>query len=104
MIAVEHYDSRHVSNPDPRGKISDLSFHKVCNAIVNACQKHGPTGPMGLFPIGSGLDFFKALDKWASSGSPNPTHFVADDQYNDERYRYIECNNPTFLRSNGFET
>src|SRR5205085_9047389 len=58
--------------------------------VVRTCQRHGPTGPLGGFPLkqqGAGT-----LD-W-EMGDEDPIYWVVDDQYNDERYLDMEFEDP----------
>jgi hypothetical protein len=91
-VRVEHYTTERIPNPSPTGQVSQQLFHEVRNAIVQACRKHGPTGPMGLFPVGRRFnDSGEFLSAW-ESGDANAVYWVIDDQYNDfEQYQYLEC-------------
>jgi len=90
MITIENYTSERIPNPSPFGEVSQQMFHTVRNDLVRTCRKHGPTGPMGLFPVGRSFeDAGEFLAAW-ESGDANPAYFVIDDQYNDELYQYVE--------------
>jgi hypothetical protein len=90
MLMIEHYTAERIPNPSPSGEVSLQLFHKVRNDIVQTCRTHGPTGPMGLFPVGHSFkDSGEVLDAW-ESGDADPAYYVIDDQYNDEFYQYVE--------------
>ena len=103
MVKIEHFTAERIPNPSPSGVPQQL-FHTVRNAIVQKCRKHGPTGPMGLFPVGRTFtDTGEFLDAW-ESGDSTPVFYVIDDQYNDfEQYQYIECLDAAYMTSEWLE-
>jgi hypothetical protein len=82
-LTVEHFRTRRVPNLYS-GELSWGIYQTVRNAIVRACRSHGPTGPMGEFPVER-----KSADisDW-KHGDENPVYWIVDDQYNDEMYIY----------------
>ena len=94
MVRIEHFTEKHI--PDPNGNVSSLQFHEARNAVVTACRLHGPTGPFGVLPLDKLANFEEWLPLW-EQGDPNAAYFVVDDQYNTERYQYVECSDPDFF-------
>jgi hypothetical protein len=94
MVRIEHYTKVRIADPD--GSASPSDFHAARNAVVRACRLHGPTGPFGVLP----LEKLQDSDEWRSlweRGDPDAVYFVVDDQYNCERYQYIECTDPQYF-------
>jgi hypothetical protein len=94
MVQIEHYTEERITDPD--GNASLWDFHQARNAVVRACRLHGPTGPFGVLP----LEKLDGSDEWLSlweRGDPNAVYFVVDDQYNSERYQYVECTDPQYF-------
>jgi hypothetical protein len=94
MVRIEHYTMGHVVDPD--GNVSFKKFHEARNDVVRACKLHGPTGPMGYFPFDAGHDE-DVLLAWGKTADPEPAYWIIDDQYNAERYQYIECTDPEYF-------
>jgi hypothetical protein len=89
-ISVQHYRTKRVPNPSPTGELPWRQYQTVRNTIVRTCRRHGPTGPLGEFP----LDKEDAdLIDW-EPGDDNPVYYIVDDQYNDEMYLYMEFVDP----------
>jgi hypothetical protein len=93
-LKVVPFTHRRVPNPYPGGELPWQVYHTVRNAIVRACRKHGPTGPMGEVRITAGADSvgdqrIEDPESW-EPGDRDPTYYIIDDQYNDERYLYTE--------------
>ncbi len=93
-LNVIRFTKERVPNPYPEGELPWQIYQGVRNAIVLACRKHGPTGPMGEVRIVEGVDdpyrqLFKQPGFW-ERGDPNPCYYVIPDQYNHERYLYAE--------------
>ena len=88
QLRVVSYTEERIPNPYPKGSLPWQIYHKVRNAVVRTCRRHGPTGPMGICPISRWRSAPDIL-KW-ESGDPDPVYYVIDDQYNDERYLYAE--------------
>jgi hypothetical protein len=86
-IPVVHYAVERIPNPSPGGLPWQV-YHSVRNAVVRTCREFGPTGPMGECPIVVGPDRPPVRD-WPPGDDPCD-FFVVDDQYNDERYIYME--------------
>lgn len=84
-IRVEHYAVEHVDNPNPDGDVSSKLYHSVRNAVLRCCRRFGHSGPPevpgfdGDTPPGDDSIDLNLLD-----------YFVVDDQYNHERYVYVE--------------
>jgi hypothetical protein len=97
MVKIEQFTEPHLHDPD--GSASAYEFHEARNAIVRTCKLHGPTGPMGEFPfdLPEDEDCFRV---WYESGDHDPAYFVIDDQYNSERYQYIEISDEKFFTEN----
>jgi hypothetical protein len=102
-LSVKHYESDRVPNPYPGGDLPWHVYHRVRNAVVRTCRRYGPTGPMGERKLGNwfsrtflgfGQDAIQMLDTW-ESGDDNPIYWVVDDQYNHERYLYMDLTKPT---------
>ena len=88
---IEHYTAERIPNPDPAGDVSWQRYHTVRNAVLQSCRQFGPSGPMGPCPI---IEADRPPDNWPV-GDPNPIdYFVVDDQYNHERYIYVEVVRP----------
>jgi len=85
-LAVEHYQSERIPNPYPGGDLSWRQYQAVRNAMVLTCRRHGPTGPMGEFPLHKNS---ADIMDW-EPGDSNPVYFIVDDQYNDEMYLFME--------------
>ena len=89
-VRVVYYNQKRV--PDPLAAIRELpwqEYHAARNRIVRLCRAHAPTGPMGECPIRPDREDLPDVMKWGA-GDPDPTYFVVDDQWNHERYIYIE--------------
>jgi hypothetical protein len=86
-LVVERYRTNRVPNPYPGGEMPGSLYYTARNAVVRACRRHGPVGPMGevAFPEAGS----KARPRW-ERGDPNPVYFVVDDWYNHEMYLYME--------------
>jgi internalin A len=70
QVPVIYYEAERIPDNRPgAGKVSYSQFLKVREAIVSVCRQHGATGP---------------------EQSRNPDYYVIDDQYNEERYQYVE--------------
>jgi len=93
-LAVEYYTVDHVPNDHPDGKLPWRLYQTVRNAIVRTCRRHGPTGPLGEIPLDK--QSLNILKDW-QRGDENPVYWVVDDQYNDERYLYMEIEDPLAL-------
>ena len=87
-MKVIPYSEERVPNPYPKGPLPWQIYHKVRNAVVRTCRRHGPTGPMGECRI-SRWRAAPNIFKW-QRGDPDPVYYIIDDQYNDERYLYAE--------------
>jgi hypothetical protein len=87
-FAIEHFTAEHIPNPNPAGKTPWYVYHTVRNAMVCCCRGHGPTGSMGIFTFDPQRPEFM-FDQWAG-GDADPWYYIVDDQYNSERYLYIE--------------
>ena len=83
-----------IPNDYPGGDLPWQVYHSVRNALVEACRKHGPTGPMGLVKIDSDVEDPHAMlaeDRYFwEFGDADPWYYIIDDQYNHERYCYAE--------------
>ena len=85
-MPVVHYAVERIPNPRPGGLTWQI-YHSVRNAVVRACRAFGPTGPMGECPIVVGPD--DPPSGWPLGDRPC-VFYVIDDQYNEERYIYME--------------
>jgi hypothetical protein len=75
-IPVVHYKTERVPDDRPgAGELSGDQFWSVRDRIVAACREHGPVGPDDR-ETGCDYDDF--------------VYWVVEDQYNDERYQYVE--------------
>jgi hypothetical protein len=90
-LVVERYTTERVPNPHPRGELPWRLYQTVRNAVVRTCRCHGPTGPLGEIPLDKD-DLDLILDR--EEGDEDPIYWVVDDQYNDERYLYMEFEDP----------
>jgi hypothetical protein len=88
MVRIEHYTAERIA--DPEGNASWEDFLEARNAIVCACRLHGPTGPMGIYDFDKADGTNDLFDIW-ETGDPGAVYFVAEDQYNSERYQYVGC-------------
>ena len=88
-LPVVPYTDDRVPNDYPGGDLPWQVFHAVRNALVVACRKHGPTGPMGVARIEPDVERGPNLYAW-ERGDPDEVYFIVDDQYNHERYFYAE--------------
>ena len=86
QLKVAPYTLKRIPNPYPEGDLPWQVYHTVRNAIVRACRRHGPTGPMGECVIEDGRNA-PDLAGWKRGDNP-ATYFIVDDQYNEERYLY----------------
>lgn len=87
-LRVVRFTREHIPNSYPKGRLPWQVYHRVRNAVVRACRCHGPTGPMGICPVSRWRRAPNIL-KW-ERGDPEPTYYIIPDQYNDERYVYVE--------------
>jgi hypothetical protein len=84
---IEHYTADRVPNPSPTGDLTWQAYHTVRSAVLRCCRTFGPSGPMGECPIS---DAQSIPDSWPI-GDPDPLdYFVVDDQFNHDRYIYVE--------------
>jgi hypothetical protein len=91
-IIIEQYTAERVPNPHSRGKLPWQLYHSARNAVVRCCRRFGKVGPMGECPITDEKEI--PFDRWPL-GDPEPLDFlVIDDQYNDDRYVYLEIVRP----------
>jgi hypothetical protein len=95
-LKVVPFTQERIPNPYPGGELPWQIYHTVRNDIVQACRKHGPTGPMGVIKIDWDVDDayrqgFLEPGFW-ESGDDDPMYYIIDDQYNHERYCYAELN------------
>lgn len=75
-IPVIHYDTERIPDDRPgAGKLTANQFWSVREKIVDACRKHGPVGPD---------------DRERGFDYGNFVYWVVEDQYNEERYQYVE--------------
>ena len=91
-VKVTHYNADRIPNPYPPGRLPWWKYHKARNALVRTCRKYGPTGPMGERTIIEGNEpqnAIEILQGW-ERGDPDRVFFVLDDQYNHDRYLYLE--------------
>lgn len=88
-VPLDHYTSKRVPNPSPNG-VSWQQYHTVRNAVLRGCKRFGTAGGMGECPIVPGDN--PPLEGWPLGDYPDPAFWVVDDQYNDERYIYLEVN------------
>jgi hypothetical protein len=83
-----------IPNDYPGGDLPWQMYHSVRNALVETCREYGPTGPMGLVKIVSGVEdpcmMLAEDENFWESGDPDPWYYIIDDQYNHERYCYAE--------------
>jgi hypothetical protein len=86
-LRVKHYTAEHIPNSYPKGDLPWQVYHEVRNAVVRTCRRHGPTGPLGVRPLD--LDDLESAKAW-EFGDKDPLYWVIDDQYNNERYLYLE--------------
>ncbi len=70
-VVVEHYTSTHIDNPNPAGETPYSVFQHIYEGLENVCRRYGPTGP----------------------GDHDCELYLVDDQYNDERYHYLQIYN-----------
>ncbi|MBI3466578.1 MAG: hypothetical protein HY000_26490 [Planctomycetes bacterium] len=89
-LLIEHYTDDRIPNPYPDGSLPWQVYQAVRNAIVRTCRKHGPTGPMGECPLDAPVRSPYGLRGAWPLGDDPCVFFVVDDQYNDERYIYLE--------------
>jgi hypothetical protein len=87
-MPVVHYTVERIPNPSPGGLPWQV-YQSVRNAVVRACREFGPTGPMGECPIVVGPDQPYGLRDWPRGDDPC-VFYIIDDQYNYERYIYME--------------
>ena len=89
---IEHYSGERVPNPYPPGQLTWQVYHAVRNAVLRCCRRFGPSGPMGECPITTANE--PSIADWPL-GHPDPVDYlVVDDQYNHERYVYVEVVRP----------
>jgi hypothetical protein len=102
QLKVVRFTLKRIPNPYPGGDLPWQVYHTVRNAIVRTCRLHGPTGPMGECVIEEGRDF-PDINVW-ERGDKQLGYYIIDDQYNHERYLYMELYgddpfNPAWLAS-----
>lgn len=85
---IEHYTAKRIPNPYPAGDLTWQIYHTVRNAFFRCCHKFGRAGPMGTCPITDDAEI--PHDDWHVADRDALDFFVVDDQYNDERYIYVE--------------
>ena len=93
-LRVEPYATDRVPNADLTGELTWQAYHGVRNALVTACRRHGPTGPMGVVRLDPDVTnpYRAVMDELGSwdRGDPDPVYWLVPDQYNHERYCYAE--------------
>ncbi len=77
--AIVYYDAECIPDDRPRGPVSSEQFFTVREAIVEGCRRHGLVGPDD------------------GGTHENFVYWVIDDQYNDERYQYLELCKPSAM-------
>lgn len=88
-LTVEHYTVERIDNPYPDGHLAWQVYHGARNAVVRTCRRFGPTGAMGECPLDVDVEDPYGLRTWPLGDDPC-VFYVVDDQYNDERYLYVE--------------
>jgi hypothetical protein len=95
---IEHYTAERIPNPYPAGDLPWQVYHTVRNAVVRCCRRFGPTGPMGELPIADS-DSPDSEKNWESGDDDPVDYYIIDDQYNSERYLYMELLRPEALHA-----
>jgi len=85
-LAVEHFRTKRIPNPSPSGELPWGLYQTVRNCLVRTCRRHGPTGPLGEFPLETDSH---DISDWGR-GDDKHMYWIVDDQYNDEMYLYLE--------------
>ena len=91
-IRVVHFADERIT--DPLGVREELTwqvYHAARNHLLEICEKHGTAGPMGKRPVD--VDKETSDDRWHISAKA-PDFYIIDDQYNSERYLYLEICSP----------
>lgn len=81
-VPIVVYDAERIPDDRPgAGETSGEVFYAVREEIIEVCARHGPT--------------------WDQPGvdSSNCDYWVVDDQYNDERYQYLEVKSRAFTKA-----
>lgn len=88
---IEHYSQERIPNPHPDGSVSWQLYHTVRNSVLRCCRDFGIAGAMGECPISDdeGIDYLN----WPVENRKPLDFYVCDDQYNSERYVYVEVEN-----------
>jgi hypothetical protein len=71
-IPVVYYEQERIPDDRPGRPATAKQFYSVREAMVKACRQHGCVGPDD------------------SRGDHGYVYYVVDDQYNDERFQYLE--------------
>jgi hypothetical protein len=99
-FVVEYFVADHIPNPAPGSKLPWRLYQTVRNAVVRTCRRHGPTGPLGELRLDK--PNLNIIEDW-QDGDEDPVYWVVDDQYNDERYLYMEFEDSQALSPNWLE-
>ncbi len=90
---IEHYTAKRIPNPYPGGELPWQIYHTLRNAVFRGCRKFGKVGVMGVCPITDDTEI--PFHNWHVADRDAIDFFVVDDQYNDERYIYVEIELPS---------
>ena len=92
-MRIQVYTSSRITNEHPDGPVSKTRWMNVRNALVKACRRHGGVGPLGHFRFWLHMIINDFLKAW-HDGDDDPTYYIATDQYDGERYHYVEVLKP----------
>ena len=83
-----------VDDPRPRYGygLGDVEYHLARNTIIEVCRRHGSAGPVGpaRFKMSPSSPYELERVDYDTGDAEPLTFYVIDDQYNSERYIYVE--------------
>ena len=88
-LSVIHYTDERIPNPAPGGNLAWQEYQTARNVLLRCCLRFGTVGPMLECPITDAAE--PPFEDWAvATPSCDCDYYLIDDQWNDEKYIYIE--------------